>query len=48
MFKINNEDTRATPMAYYTPCSSISIINFEQVNAVWIDCGIICLLNALL
>ena len=42
MFKVNNKDTRTTPMAsfwylycelgtYFTPCSSVSIVNFEQV-----------------
>ena len=46
MFQVNNKDTRATPVAsfwclycylgtYYTPCSSVSTINFEQVNAGW-------------
>ena len=29
MFKVNNKYTR-------TPCSSISIVNFEQVNAGWV------------
>ena len=44
MFKINNKDTRANPMAsfwcfccylwtYSTPCSSVFIVNFEQINA---------------
>ena len=44
MFKVNNKDTRTTPMAffwclycqfwtYFTPCSSASIVNFEQENA---------------
>ena len=36
MFKVNNKDTRTTPpMVYFTPCSSVSIVNFEQVNAGW-------------
>ena len=46
MFKVNNEDTKTTPLAlfwclysyfwtYFTPCSSVSIVNFEQINAVW-------------
>ena len=35
MFKVNNKDTRTTPMAYFTPCSSASIINFEHVMAGW-------------
>ena len=29
MFKVNNKDTRATP------CSSVSIVNFEHVIAGW-------------
>ena len=44
--QINNKDTRTTPFAsfwflycslwtYFTPCSSISIVNFQQVNAGW-------------
>ena len=33
MFKVNNKDTRTTP--YFTPCSSVSIVNFEQVDAGW-------------
>ena len=36
MFKLNNKDTRTTPMT----CSSASITTFEQVNAGWvIDAG---------
>ena len=38
MFKFNNKDTRTTPMAshlYFTPCSSVSTVNFEQVNVGW-------------
>ena len=35
MFKVNNnKDTRTTP--YFTRCSSVSIVNFEQVNADWV------------
>ena len=30
MFKVNNKDTRTTPS---TPCSSVSIVNFEHVIA---------------
>ena len=30
MFKVNN--------TCFTPCSSVSIVNFEQVNAGW-TCG---------
>ena len=32
MFKVNNKVTRTTAMA---SCSSVSIVNFEQVNAGW-------------
>ena len=46
MFKVNNKDTRMTPMVsfwcsycylwtYLTPSSSVSFVNFEQVNADW-------------
>ena len=35
MFKVNNRDTRTMPMAYFTPCSSVFIVNFEQENAGW-------------
>ena len=31
VFKVNNKITRTTP-----PCSSVSILNFEQVNASWV------------
>ena len=30
MFKVNNK-----PRTYFTPCSSVSIVNFEQANADW-------------
>ena len=33
MFKVNNKDTRMTRMTYFTPCSRVSIINFEHVIA---------------
>ena len=23
------------PVSYFTPCSSVSIVNFEKVNAAW-------------
>ena len=32
MFKVNNKDTRT----YFTPCSSVPIVNFEHVNAGWV------------
>ena len=34
MFKVNNKDTRT----YFTHCSSVSIVNFEQVNANRASC----------
>ena len=34
MFKGNNRNTR-TRYEYFTPCCSVSIVNFEQVNAGW-------------
>ena len=49
MFKANNKNTRTrceiwskltikTPeLRYFTPCSSVFIVNFEQVNAGWED-----------
>ena len=44
MFKVNNKDTRTTHwhrsdvfiVNFDTPCSNISIINFEQVNTGWV------------
>ena len=42
MFKVNNRNTRTrceltklTIKTYFTPCSSVTIVNFEQVNADW-------------
>ena len=42
MFKVNNKDIRTMPLmsllltvTYFTPCSSVCIVNFEQVNASW-------------
>ena len=44
MFKYNNKDIRTTPgvfivnfQHYFTPCSCVSIVNFEHVNAGWFD-----------
>ena len=38
MFKVNNKDTRMTHMwTYFTPCSNVSIVNLEQVNAGWVN-----------
>ena len=43
MFKVSNKDARTTPMVsllllwtHFTPCSSLSILNFEQVNPGWV------------
>ena len=36
MFKVNNKNTRTTS-TYFTPFSSVFIVNFEQVNVSWID-----------
>ena len=46
MFKVNNKDARTTPMAsfwhlycelgtYFTPCSTLSIVNIKHVIAGW-------------
>ena len=46
MIKVNNKDTRPTSMTsfwylycylgtYFTPCSSVSIVHLEYVNASW-------------
>ena len=46
MFKVNSKDTRTTLIAsfccvycklstYFTPCSSVSVVNFEHVIADW-------------
>ena len=37
MFKVNNKDKiKLTKLTYFNPCSSVSILNFEQVNADWV------------
>ena len=47
MLKVNNKDTRTTPLAlvwclycllwtYFTSCSSVSIVNFEHGIASWV------------
>ena len=35
MIYVNSKDTRTTPGVYFTPCSSVSIVNFEHVIAGW-------------
>ena len=46
MFKVNNKDTRTTPgiilvsllltLNIFSPCSSVSIVNFKHVTAGWV------------
>ena len=38
MFKVNKRNTiiRCELWTYFTPCSSVSITNFEQVNTGWV------------
>ena len=44
MFKVNNKNTRTMSMAmsifivYFTPFSSISIVDFEQINVCQVLC----------
>ena len=37
MFKVNNRNTRTRCKiwTYFTPCCSVSIVNFGQANAGW-------------
>ena len=43
MFKVNDKNTRTMPITYFTPCSSVFIVNIEQVNAgTTIRTGITC------
>ena len=35
MFKINNNDTKATSLTYCTLFSNVSLVDFEQVNVCW-------------
>ena len=45
LLRVNNKDTRKTPVVvlmsllltlkYFTPCSSVSIVNFEHLCAGW-------------
>ena len=32
MFKIHNKNTRTTSLTYFTPTSSVSIVDFKQAN----------------
>ena len=36
MLKVNNKDTRTTPL-----CTSVSIVNSEHVNSDWKSCSTI-------
>ena len=39
MFKVNNKDFIVFVVnfnIYFTPCFSVSIVNFEQTNAGWV------------
>ena len=36
MFRVNNKDTRTTLLPYFTPCSGVSIVNFEHVIVGWV------------
>ena len=38
MVKVNNKHARTMLMAYFTPCSSVSIVNFGKVNDDWNIC----------
>ena len=41
MFKVNNNDTIGVVLVswtYFTPCSSVSIVNIEHIIADW-DCS---------
>ena len=35
MFKVNNKDIKTTLTLYFTPYSSVSIVNFEHIIAGW-------------
>ena len=40
MFKVNNRNTRTrcgicSKLTYFTPCSSVSIVKFQQANTCW-------------
>ena len=35
LLKVNNRNTTARYETYFTPCSSVSAINFEHVIADW-------------
>ena len=39
MLKVNNKDTSSgvfiINFEHFTPCSSVSIVNFKQLNAGW-------------
>ena len=38
MFKFNNKNTRTTSIVFIvTPLSSVSTVDFEQVNVSWVE-----------
>ena len=43
MFKINNKDTTKsmTLRTYFTPFSSVFVVNFKQVNVSWVTIRVI-------
>ena len=47
MSKVNNKDgvvlVSLILWRYFTPCSSVFIVNFEQVNAGWLDLSVLAL-----
>ena len=36
MFKVTNKNTRMTSLTYFTTFSSVSVVDFEQVNVSWV------------
>ena len=44
MLNVNNKDTRMT--SYFTPFSSVSIVDFEQLNICWVAINVLILLTA--
>ena len=44
MLNVNNKDTRTT--SYFTPFSSVSIVDFEQFNVCWVAINVLILLTA--
>ena len=36
MFKVNHSNNNSNTFEHFTPCSSVSIVNFEHVIASWV------------